>query len=122
MSPTEHTGWILYYSGRLFRPAPTDAQSSDVSRDTIFKYSQKRDLLTGSYSGGNISFGHIIGIVDVAGRIDMTYHHRTKDGVIKTGVCHSIPEFLDNGKIRLHEKWRWTSGDTGQGRSILEEL
>lgn len=118
MSPPK--GWINY-GGRFFRSVSSEG-ASDTSSETIFKYQQKRDLLTGSYSGGAISFGHLIGLVNVAGRIDMRYHHLTVDGDLKTGVCYSIPEFLENGKIRLHEKWRWTSGDESEGRSILEEL
>jgi hypothetical protein len=39
-----------------------------------------------------------------------------------TGVCHSKPEILKNGKIRLHETWQWTSGDQSKGKSILEEV
>lgn len=114
------SGWI-HYGGRLFRPVSTEG-ASDTGSDTIFKYEQRRDLLTGTYSGGNISFGQLIGLVNVAGRIDMRYHHLTIDGELKTGICRSIPEFLDNGKIRLHESWEWTSGEQTKGRSILEEL
>jgi hypothetical protein len=111
----------IYYGGRLFRSVSSEG-SSDTSEETVFKYEQRRDLLTGTYSGGGISFGQLIGLVDIAGRIDMRYHHLTTQGELKTGVCYSIPEFLEDGKIRLHEKWRWTSGEKGEGRSILEEL
>jgi len=41
---------------------------------------------------------------------------------LMTGVCRSVPEILSNGKIRLHEEWKWTSGDGSQGRSIIEEV
>ena len=112
--------WI-HYGGRLFRPISTDGES-DTDSETIFKYEQRRDLLTGTYSGGLISFGHLIGLVDEGGRIDMRYHHLTVDGELKTGICRSIPEFLDNGKIRLHESWQWTSGTREKGTSILDEL
>jgi hypothetical protein len=39
-----------------------------------------------------------------------------------TGICFSTPEILENGKIRLHESWEWTSGDQSKGTSIIEEL
>jgi len=39
-----------------------------------------------------------------------------------TGICKSKPEILPNGKIRLHERWQWTSGDLSLGQSIIEEL
>ena len=39
-----------------------------------------------------------------------------------TGICYSKPEVQSNGKIRLHETWKWTSGDKSNGESILEEI
>lgn len=112
---------MINYQGRLFRPVKTEG-ASDTTAETIFNYSQKGDLLTGSYAGGAVRYGHLIGIVDAAGHIKMRYHHITKDGELMTGICRSTPEFMDNGKIRLHERWQWTSGDGSEGRSTLEEL
>ena len=39
-----------------------------------------------------------------------------------TGTCISTPEILETGKIRLHEKWQWTSGDKSKGESIIDEM
>lgn len=116
---------MINYEGRLFRPVTTDGAAqgnSDTTADSIFRYSQKGDILTGTYSGGAVRYGQLIGTVDAAGHIDMRYHHVTMDGALMTGICHSRPEILDSGKIRLHERWRWTSGDASEGRSTLEEL
>ena len=112
---------MIWYGGRLFRPVDTEG-SSQTGTDTIFKYDQKADLLTGKYSGGDILYGHLIGRVDENGKINMRYHHMTVDGILMTGKCRSRPEILDNGKIRLHERWQWTCGDFSKGRSILEEI
>jgi hypothetical protein len=51
----------------------------------------------------------------------MRYHQVNNAGEIMTGICKSIPEILENGKIRLHESWEWTSGDKSKGQSIIEE-
>lgn len=112
---------MIHYGGRLFRPVATKGRS-DTSTETVFKYEQKFNLLTGSYAGGNIRYGHIIGIVDERGRIDMRYHHMNIDGVLMTGVCKSTPKVLESGKIRLYERWQWTCGDCSSGKSTLEEL
>lgn len=40
---------------------------------------------------------------------------------LMTGICFSKPEITANGKVRLHESWKWTSGDQSNGTSILEE-
>jgi hypothetical protein len=52
----------------------------------------------------------------------MRYHQVNTKGELMTGICFSTPEILLNGKIRLHEKWEWTSGDKSVGESIIEEL
>lgn len=39
-----------------------------------------------------------------------------------TGICRSTPEILEDGRIRLHEEWIWTSGDQSSGKSIIEEI
>jgi hypothetical protein len=75
-----------------------------------------------NYSGGQIISGHLIAIVDANGALDMRYHQVNTKGELMTGICFSTPEILLNGKIRLHEKWEWTSGDKSVGESIIEEL
>lgn len=78
--------------------------------------------MTSIYSGGKIIKGHLIGLVDAQGNIDMSYHQVNAEGKLMTGICNSKPEILENGKIRLHEKWQWTTGDNSKGNSILEEI
>jgi hypothetical protein len=39
-----------------------------------------------------------------------------------TGTCISTPEILPDGRLRLHESWRWTSGDGSSGESAIEEV
>ena len=52
----------------------------------------------------------------------MRYEHINFAGEIRTGLCLSRPEILPDGRIRLHEKWQWTSGDLSSGESIIEEI
>jgi hypothetical protein len=51
----------------------------------------------------------------------MRYHQINDNDELMTGICFSTPEILENGKIRLHESWEWTSGDQSKGTSIIEE-
>jgi hypothetical protein len=60
---------------------------------------------------GKIKYGHLIGLVDHLGNIEMRYHQVNDKDELMTGICISKPEILENGKIRLHENWEWTSGD-----------
>lgn len=111
----------MWYGGRLFRPVKTSG-SSQTSEDTIFKYEQTDDMVTATYSGGHIQFGQIIGRVDADGILNMRYQHIDREGELMTGYCITTPEVLESGKIRLHEKWKWTCGHRAKGQSILEEM
>lgn len=111
----------MNYQGKSFRPI-SNTENGETSSETIFHYQQKGNILSCDYSGGKIVAGHLIGLVNEAGEIDMRYHQVNTDGELMTGICTSIPEILENGKIRLHETWQWTSGDRSKGNSILEEL
>ncbi|WP_296384144.1 n-acetylglutamate synthase [Winogradskyella sp.] len=110
----------LNYNGKIFKPIKT-TKNSETSNETIFEYKQNGNILTSDYSGGHIKQGHLIGIVAKDGTIEMRYHQVNLDDILMTGTCVSKPEMLPNGKIRLHEKWKWTSGDFSEGESIIEE-
>jgi hypothetical protein len=42
--------------------------------------------------------GHLIGLVDHKGNIDMRYHQVNNKGEIMTGICKSRPEILKTVK------------------------
>lgn len=111
----------INYNNRRFKPVE-NTENGETSAETLFKYVQKGNILTSSYAGGKIVEGHLIGLVDDEGNIDMRYHQVNTFGEMMTGKCTSRPEILSNGKIRLYEEWEWTSGDKSSGKSILEEV
>jgi hypothetical protein len=110
----------MNYNGKEFRPI-SNTENGETSNETLFHYKQVGNILTSEYSGGKIKYGHLIGLVDHIGNINMRYHQVNDKNELMTGVCISKPEILENGKIRLHEQWEWTSGDKSKGTSILEE-
>ncbi len=111
----------MNYHNRKFKPT-INSENGETSSDTIFHYLQDGNILTASYSGGAIKKGQLIGLVDEKGNIDMRYHQVNIKGKLMTGICRSKPEIMTNGKIRLHETWKWTSGDESRGSSIIEEI
>ena len=111
----------MNYNGRKFKVI-AKSENSEVAGDTIFEYKQVGNILTASYSGGEIQMGHLLGVVDSKGTINLCYHQINAKGGLMTGKCTSIPEVLSNGKIRLHEHWEWTSGNHSKGTSIIEEI
>ena len=111
----------INYNGRVFRPIKSSS-SGEVDSRTIFHYFQDGDIVWADYSGGAVTNGHLIAIADTDGRLEMRYHHVNSSGELMTGVCRSSPELLDDGRMIIHEKWQWTSGDMSSGESHLEEI
>ena len=97
------------YNNRTFRPIQ-NSENGETTKETIFEYKQEGKILTSEYSGGQIKKGHLIGLVDENGNIEMRYHQINIKGELMTGICFSKPVILQNGKVQLHEAWEWTSG------------
>lgn len=111
---------MINYNNKSFRPI-SNSENGETSNETVFHYKQRGNILSSEYSGGKIKYGHLIGLVDANGTIEMRYHQVNDKDKLMTGICVSKPEILANGKIRLHESWKWTSGDQSKGESIIEE-
>lgn len=112
---------MINYNERTFRLV-SNTDGGETNEETIFNYQQHSFLVSGTYSGGPILFGHLIGLVDAEGIMEISYHHVNHEGIVRTGICVTKPEVLPDGKIRLHERWRWTNGDGLEGESKLEEI
>ncbi|MBK6750182.1 MAG: hypothetical protein KA956_00895 [Pyrinomonadaceae bacterium] len=111
----------INYDGRKFGAVQNSA-TGEVGAETVFHYQQSGNIVTAVYNGGDIISGHLIAFCDAEGGLEMRYHHINRSSELMTGICNSTPEILTDGRIRLHEKWQWTSGDMSYGESILEEI
>src|SRR5687768_16223687 len=111
----------INYDNKKFASV-ANSESGEVSGETIFHYQQKGVLVWAEYAGGEIVFGTLIAKVVENDCLEMRYQHLNKKGDLMTGRCFSTPEILPDGRIRLYEKWQWTSGDLSSGESIIEEI
>ncbi len=109
------------YNNKTFRSV-TNTPNGEVSGDTLFHYQQEGNLVWASYAGGSIRKGFLLATVQADNSLDMRYQHVNTQGELMTGRCHSTPETLPDGRIRLYERWQWTSGDGSSGESIVEEV
>jgi hypothetical protein len=112
---------MINYNNRHFR-AVTNTNNGEATGETRFHYQQSGTLLTGTYSGGRIEAGQLLGTVGDDGQLDFYYQHRNTDGQLMAGLCHAKPEQLPNGKLRMHESWQWFTGDGSAGTSVVEEI
>ena len=104
--------------GRFFTAAE-NAASGEVSDETVFSYHQTGNVIWAEYSGGNIVKGFLIGTMDGNRNLHFTYQHINTAGELKSGTCDSEPR-EENGRLRFHEKWTWSTG--GEGTSVIEEI
>lgn len=111
----------MNYNKRIFR-AKSNAENGEVNAETRFFYFQKDNQLSGSYSGGEIVEGHLLGLVNSDGSLDFYYHHINRSGKLMAGKCRSTPSFDADGKLILHENWQWLTGDQSTGQSVIEEV
>jgi len=111
----------INYDSKIFASVQ-NSETGEVSSETRFYYRQKGSLVWAEYSGGAVVFGTLIAKVMANDRLEMRYQHLNASGELMTGECVSTPEILADGRIRLYEKWRWTSGDLSEGESIIEEI
>jgi hypothetical protein len=110
----------INYDNKTFASIQNSA-TGDVGAETVFHYHQKDNLVWAEYAGGAIVFGNLIGKIADNETLEIRYQHLNQKGELMTGKCFSTPETLSDGRIRLREKWRWTSGDLSEGESIVEE-
>ncbi len=110
----------ICYDGKCFIPRE-NTENGEVDGSTLFVYHQDNNVLWANYSGGEIIRGHLIGTVAENGELDFYYQHINEQKQVRIGVCHSVPQILDNGKIKLSENWKWLNGDKSKGKSVVVE-
>jgi hypothetical protein len=110
----------INYDSKIFTSGEK-SKTGEVSAETFFHYHQKDNLIWAEYAGGAIVFGNLIGKITDNEILEIRYQHLNQNGELMTGQCFSTPETLSDGRIRLREKWQWTSGDFSSGESIVEE-
>ena len=109
------------YDGRRFRSVE-NSETGEVGPETVFSYTQDGEIVCATYEGGGVRSGVLIATADEDGNLDARYAHVNASGELMTGECRSTPEVLSDGRLRLHEEWRWTSGSGSSGRSVVEEI
>ena len=119
--PEDRGGASVDYEGRRFRSVENSA-SGEVGPGTVFEYRQDGNIVSATYEGGGVRSGVLIATADGGGNLDARYAHVNASGDLMTGECRTTPEALPDGRLRLHEEWRWTSGDGSSGRSVVEEI
>ncbi|MFP3917816.1 n-acetylglutamate synthase [Lysinibacillus telephonicus] len=112
---------MINYNGRKFISIE-NTSNGEVSSKTLFEYTQDGNIISASYSGGEILKGTLIGIVREDSSLEFRYNHVNVKNEIRGGKCISTPEILPDGRIKLYENWKWLDAEETEGSSIIEEV
>ncbi len=110
----------LQYDRRAFTAA-ANTVNGDVKPGLEFHYHEEDGLVWAYYQGAGVDLGMLVAVKDAHGRLRMAYHHVSDTDQLRAGNCFSYAEILPDGHLRMHEFWRWTSGDGSAGESQLLE-
>lgn len=111
---------ICLHNKRM-RPRINSA-NGQVDESTLFHYYQEGDYVWGTYSGGSVERGVLIGKMNAKRNILFHYLQIEKDGTLGQGFSNSSTEYLNNGRLALYEDWEWTGNRSGSGTAIIEEV
>lgn len=104
--------------GRTFSP-PDDVTGGDVGVSTVFHFHQEDDMVWAEYAGGRVRKGFLVGHTNGV-YAEFRYAQLLTDGTTANGWSRDRIELLADGRVRLHEAWRWES-KIGAGTSVLDE-
>lgn len=90
--------------------------------DTVFHYRVDGRAITGTYAGGRIGAGHLVGRATGGDRIELLYHCITVDGELLAGWSRGIVGTDAGGGTTLAFEWGWLHGAEGGGESRYVEL
>lgn len=98
----------------------TGNESGLSSEETIFYYFEKDNIVSGSYKGGAIVEGQIVG-KRIGNNLELLFQSITIDGELKSGQSVGVISKNEAGKITLSFEWKWLNGDLSGGVSFYIE-
>lgn len=97
-----------------------EGPETEVTQETIFHFSQENDLVWAEYSGGKVTVGRLVGVIN-GDRLNHSYVQINSENQINSGEGVSRLVFNDYNKIEIIEEWEWNSQE-GKGKSVMTEI
>ncbi|WP_420386341.1 hypothetical protein [Roseivirga sp.] len=92
------------------------------SSETIFHYKRSGQVITGTYQGGAIIEGFVVGKQLNEDSIELLFQCLTNTGELKAGHSRGKIFMRENGKLGLKFDWAWLNGDLSGGKSEYIEV
>jgi len=91
--------------------------------ETVFTYAvDGHGAVTGSYAGGEIRAGRLVGRIAGEDRVELLFQCVTSGGDLLAGESRGVVSRGGDGLLRLDFEWSWLSGDEGGGTSSYVEV
>jgi outer membrane lipoprotein SlyB len=103
-------------TGTIFR-AISNSKHGSINTETEMRFTSDEQIVIGSYGGGNVTTGHVIGKRIGDAEIEMLYHSANVAGDIQAGKAHGRFAMDEEGRMHLYLDWQWLTGDGSVGQS-----
>lgn len=110
---------VVDLDGRVLRQLQTGG-AGRLDATTELRVRQSEDLVWGRYSGGVIRLGFFVGTSD-GETVSVRFTQLSAAGETASGSSVQRVEQLDDGRVRLRERWVYESRP-GEGTAVLEEV
>lgn len=111
---------MINYDGRTFRSAAAETAGANGA-GPIGHYHQDGAVVWAEFAGGKVVRGSLVGSCTSDGVLDLAYSQLLSTGEVIAGRCTSVPDVLEDGRIRLREHWQRLGPGGGTGVSVIEE-
>ncbi len=102
--------------GKRFR-AQSNSTGGTVNTDTEMHFTEDGDVILGTYRGGSILQGQVMGRWTGEMRMEMCYHCLTRSDAIQAGRAKASFDRTSDGRLAMALNWQWLTGDRTKGQS-----
>src|SRR5688572_20433375 len=103
-------------AGTTFR-AISNSKHGTINPETEMRFTYDDGIVIGSYSGGTVTVGHVLGKHLGDSEMEMLYHSANASGEIQAGRAHArFASDMEDG-MRMVLDWQWLTGDRSSGQS-----
>src|SRR5262245_18129384 len=103
-------------TGLAFR-AVTNSKNGSLNAETVMRFTSDDPVIVGSYSGGTIVTGHVLGKRLDESEIEMLYQGATTAGQVQAGKARAQFRPNADGRMSMYLEWQWLTGDRSSGQS-----
>ena len=96
------------------------ADTGAVNAKTLFTFTQEGEVVSASYSGGEVRLGYLVGVISPEG-LRFRYAQLNIEGRLDGGYSTCEISKTHDGRIHLIEHFKWDSRP-GSGTNVFEEL